>query len=255
MKNILFLSSVFFLLSSEANIRVGRTGGGLAEMKAYSIVAQIPSIIKICNSSQSSCGMKPAQKNDLMMLNERINLSKLQLVAPASGPTKLSGLTLSINSQDLYKSGTPLQFGQILSLCLYTLLRDGLRMNEVAARWPYQIFSQFEENMRSLSLANLNLTLHAISLKFPYSKGHVVQALALENSRTTDDLTETLIHHFGCTPTTWSIESWSYTQDQSWVRAQLIWVCSERTWSGELQLLVSPAGITRFGIVRRKPIR
>ncbi len=254
MKKILILLAAFTGIVANANIRVGRTGGGLAEMKAYSIVGQLPAIIKICTTSSSYCGMNQSQKNDLIQLSQRIDLSRLELKTPWSGSTKLSGRTLHIDSQDLYISGTPHKFGQILSLCLSVLLRDGLQMNEAAARWPYQIFSSLQENMRSLDMPNLNLTLHALTLGLPQAKGNVIQALALENPRETEDLTEALLSSFGCTPTTWNIESWNYTQSQFWVRAQLLWNCGTQQWSGELQIVFSGQGISRFGIFRKLQI-
>lgn len=253
MNKSLILLAAFFVIVVNANIRVGRTGGGLAEMKAYSIVGQLPAIIKICTSSASYCGMNQSQKNDLVQLSQKFDLSMLELMTPWSGPTKFNGRTLAINSQDIYTSGTPHKFGQILSLCLSVLLRDGLNMTESAAGWPDQIFSGFQENMRSLDMPNLNLTLHALTLSLPQAKGNVVQALALERPKETEDLTAALITSFGCTPMTWNIESWNYNQSQSWVRAQLLWACGSQKWSGELQIVLSGQNITRFGIVRKTP--
>lgn len=247
--------SVFLLSFAEANIRVGKTGGGLAEMKAYSVVGQLASIIKICSASQVRCGMNLGQRNDLIYLSQNLNISKLELVAPWSGPTKLDGYKLLINSQDLYTSGTPNRYGEILSLCLSVLLRDGSHMTESAARWPYQIFSSFQENMRSLYLPNFDFTLHSLALGLPRSNENMIQALALEKPNVTEDLTEELFRQMGCQPINWNIETWNYDQSQAWVRAQLLWTCGAHDYSGEMQLRLSQQGIERFTIVRKSQIR
>jgi len=254
--NLLILTTVLTIGSiCQSNIRVGRTGGGLAEMKAYSVVGQLSSIIKICTTSQSRCGMNESQKNNLINLSRIVNLENLQLVAPFSGPSKLSGLTLYMNSQDLYLSGVPLKYGEILSFSLYLLLRDALKIGESAARWPYQIFAPFHENMRSLFMPNLNLTLHFLSLGLPRSEAKMIQALALEKSDVTIDLTEELFEAFGCRSESWNVEGWTYIQDQSWVRAQLLWNCGTRQWGGELQLILSQEGVSRLSIVRRTQLK
>ena len=255
MKKMILVISAFILSVADANIRVGKTGGGLAEMKAYSVVGQLASIIKICSSSQARCGMDMSQRNDLLYLNQSLDISKLELVAPWSGPTKLDGFKLLINSQDLYSSGTPHRYGEILSLCLYVLLRDGSHMTDSAAKWPFQIFSSFQENMRSLYLPNFDFTLHSLALGLPRSNENMIQALALEKPKVTEDLTEELFNQMSCRPYSWSIETWNYDQSQAWVRAQLLWSCGVHDYSGEMQLRLSAEGVTKLSVVRRTQIR
>jgi hypothetical protein len=234
---------------------VGRTGGGLAEMKAYSVVDQLPTIINICASAQSQCGLSNEQKNDLNQLSQRIELKNVGLVAPWSGPTKFSNMQLSLNSQDLYKNGLPKSYGEILSLSLYLLLRDGLKLSETSARWPYLVFPYFQENMRSLEIFNFGYKLHSLSLAMPNSQFKMLQALALEKEKTTEDLSQNLVELLGCSDPIWSIETWTYLLDQSWVRAQLLWFCDGHEYSGELQLKVNSLGVDRIGIVRKNRIR
>jgi hypothetical protein len=251
MKKAILVLVLFFVSIGHSNIRVGRTGGGLAEMKAYSVVGQLSSIVKICLNSQSFCGMNQNQINDFQNLSRFVALDKIELVAPYSGRSQLSGQTLYMNSQDLYTAGSPHKYGEILSFSLYLLLRDALHKNESEARWPSMIFSHFQENMRSLYLPNLNLTLHALSLALPQSSQNMVQALALEMPQETIDLTRSLHEAFGCVADSWTIEAWTYIQQQYWVRAPLLWNCGTRKWSGELQLVFTSQGISRFSIVRR----
>ncbi len=255
MKKINFILIVLISSVALSNVRVGRTGGGLAEMKAYSIVGQISTFLNICVNSPFRCGMNENQKNDLIRLSQKINLKKLQLIAPWSGPSKLEGLTLFLNSQDLYTSGVPHKFGQILSLSLSVLLRDGLGISESAALWPYEVFYLFEENMRSIYLYQASSTLHSFSLANPDSKESIVQALALEKSKTTDDLTSNLLSVLGCPNAFWKIESWTYVQHQNWVRAQILWNCGSHQWSGELQIRLNATGASQMSLVRKTQLR
>ena len=254
MKKFVFSLALLVFSIGSTNIRVVR-GGGLAEMKAYSIVNQLPSLIKVCTTSSGYCGMNESQRNDLLRLAQAVTLERVELFAPASGPSSFRGLALNLNSQDLYTNGSPNKFGEILSLCLSILLRDGLHLDARSARWPYQVFSNFREDLRTLELYNLGYSLHAISLNFPNAKGVMVQALALEKAKVTLDLSADLYQQLACSTALWSIESWNYDASQNWVRAQILWTCQGHQWSGELQLLVSGNGVDRMSIVRKVQIR
>ena len=184
-----------------------------------------------------------------------MDLGQLELVAPWSGPSQLLGRVLKLNSHDLYSDNRPKKYGEILSLVLALLLRDGLKLSVTQANWPFQVFSLFQENMRSLNLPNYNFVLHALTLKMPRTNEAMIQALALEKEKVTEDLTAELLKATNCANATWEIESWNYSALQSWVRAQIGWQCGRQLWYGELQILLNQNGVSRLGIVRRTQIR
>jgi hypothetical protein len=251
MKNFILLFSAAFSIAN-ANIRVGTTGGGLGEMKAYSVVVQLPTIIEICSTTAQHCGMTTAQLDELQRLERAMDLSHLQLVAPFSGTTHFAGNTLDINSQDLYQNGIPKKFGDVAALCLATLLRDELHVSD--SNWPFTVFSRFQEEMRDLALPNLHFTLHAISLSQPGSGDAILQSLALEKPQVSVDLTADLLQKLGCEKANWHIQDWNYVAAQSWVRADLSWSCQGQSWQGELQLLLSQEQVS-MQIVHRVQIQ
>lgn len=255
MKKLIFILVSLYLSISYSNIRVGRTGGGLAEMKAYSVVDQLDTVVKLCTTSVQRCGMKTWQSEDLKRLEATINLSKVELTAPWAGPSQFNNGALKINSFDLYVSNRPKRYGEILSLVLSLLLRDGLKVDSALASWPFQVFSNFQENMLSLNISNYGFVLHSLSLKMPRTNESVIQSLALEKENITEDLTAELVKGLGCPQAIWNVEGWNYSSLQSWVRAQLSWQCGRQEWYGELQLILSREGVSRLSIVRKTQVR
>jgi hypothetical protein len=250
MKNILYLSLIFYPLFGFSVRHVGN-GGGLAEMTALSSFRQISVLANACMTHQIDCQMNQTQtKEQELLLTKTSEFTQWKVIfqAQKKGPPYFhDGENISINNTYLYNlDESPKNQNEILAFIWALIWTEysGRNFNE-AYRVTLNITSLYSNKSQiySFSENSSGLQLHFLDLYNETQKYHI-QNLFLEYPKVTMDLTSDLERALRCGNPYWSVLSKRSEQlSESLFRfqADIKWVCKapqQETWYGKLVILI-----------------